>query len=485
MTIAVTELEPVIGLEVHCQLLTRSKAFCACPVRFGDAPNTNTCPVCLGLPGALPVFNAAAVDLALRIALATGCTIRRESIFARKNYFYPDLPKGYQISQYEEPLAEHGAVEVELPGGRTKTIRLTRIHLEEDAGKSMHDASDTSSFVDLNRAGTPLVEIVSAPDFRTSEEAHAYLVALRQLVRYLGVSDGNMEQGSLRCDCNVSVRPKGQEKLGTKVELKNLNSFRSVVRALEHEIERQSAMVRRGEAVEHGTRLWDEAKEQTRAMRRKEVAQDYRYVPEPDLLPLAVTDEHVERVRAALPELPRARRERFVGKLGLTPYDAGVLTSSRAVAAYFEDVARLSGDPKRASNWVQGEILRELKERNADLESDDLAFPVTPAQLAELMGLVASGATSISSAKLAFAAMIGTGRGAREVVDEMGLAQVSDEGAIRDAVRAALASNAKAVEDFRAGNPRTFGFLVGQVMKSLKGASPERVNAILREELQR
>ena len=354
------EFEPVIGLEVHCQLRTVSKAFCACPTRFGDAPNTNTCPTCLGLPGGLPVFNERAVELAMRLAMATGCTLRQGSIFARKNYFYPDLPKGYQISQYDEPLAEHGRVDFLLPSGEPRSVSLTRIHLEEDAGKSLHEASETTSFVDFNRSGVPLAEIVSGPDFRAPDEAHAYLATIRQLVRYLGVSDGNMEQGSLRCDCNVSLRPRGQTTLGTKVELKNLNSFRSVTRALEHEIERQAGVLRAGEPVEHGTRLWDEARMVTRPMRRKEVAQDYRYFPDPDLPPLDLSPELIDRVRRELPELPSAKRRRFVETLGLPEYDASVLTASRAVAEHFERVADLSGDPRAASRWVLGEVLREL-----------------------------------------------------------------------------------------------------------------------------
>jgi aspartyl-tRNA(Asn)/glutamyl-tRNA(Gln) amidotransferase subunit B len=480
------EFEPVIGLEVHCQLRTASKAFCSCSTRFGDAPNTNTCPTCLGLPGALPVFNARALELALRLALATGCTLRPRSIFARKNYFYPDLPKGYQISQYEEPLAEHGRVEFLLASGQAKAVSLTRIHLEEDAGKSMHEASESTSFVDFNRSGVPLAEIVSGPDFRSPDEAHAYLVTIRQLVRYLGVSDGNMEQGSLRCDCNVSLRPRGESRLGTRVELKNLNSFRSVTRAIGSEIERQAELLRAGEPVVQGTRLWDEVHMVTRPMRTKEQAQDYRYFPDPDLPPLLVSEGLIAQARRDLPELPSAKRRRFIDELGLPEYDASVLTASRAVAEHFESVASLSGDARGASRWVLGEVLRELKERHADLEADDVAFPAAPAQVAELMALVAGGALSISAAKKAFAAMAWTDRGAAEVVKDQGLAQISDEAALRKAIRDVIGANPQALADFKAGQEKVFGFLVGQVMRATKGqAHPGLVNQILHDELEK
>ncbi len=485
MTAEGSEFETVIGLEVHCQLRTASKAFCACPTRFGDAPNTQTCPTCLGLPGTLPAYNAHALELGLRLALAMGCTIRERSVFARKNYFYPDLPKGYQISQHDEPMAEGGSLEVETPDGPF-VARLVRIHLEEDAGKSLHEASPTSSFVDYNRAGVPLAEVVTQPDFRTPAQAHAWLTALRQLVRYLGVSDGNMEQGSLRCDCNVSLRARGETRLGTKVELKNLNSFRSVVRALEHEVGRQAALLRAGQAVEHGTRLWDEAAGVTRRMRSKEMAHDYRYFPDPDLLPVAVDAALLARVRRDLPELPSARRARLVAEMGLTPYDAGVLTASKAVADFYEAVASSCGDARAASNWVQGEVLRELKERNADLEADDVAFPVSVEQLAGLVRLVAGGDVSISAAKQVFAAMSGTGREPSAVVDELGLRQVSDETALRALVRQALDASASAVADYRGGNERTFGFLVGQAMKATRGQGhPATVSRLVREELDR
>jgi aspartyl-tRNA(Asn)/glutamyl-tRNA(Gln) amidotransferase subunit B len=477
------DFEAVLGLEVHVQLRTRSKAFCACPTRYGEAPNTSTCPACAGLPGALPVLNDRAVELALRLALAAGCTVRPESVFSRKNYFYADLPKGYQITQHDRPLAEGGALTFDV-GDEARSVALTRIHLEEDAGKSMHEASESSSFVDFNRSGVPLAEVVTAPDFRSTDEVHACLVALRRLVRYLGVSDGNMEEGSLRCDCNVSLRPRGSAAFGTRVELKNLNSFRSVVRAAEAEIARQAAILSSGGRVQQGTRLWDEARGETQAMRVKEEAHDYRYFPEPDLLPLAISAERIERVRAGLPELPAARRARFVAALGLTPYDAGVLTSSKAVADFYEETARHAGDPKAASNWVQGEVLRELKERHADLEDEELRFPVTPARLAALSGLVASGELSVSAAKRVFAEMAWRDADPAPIVEALGLRQVTDETALREAVRGALRDNAQAVADWRAGNARTFGFLVGQAMKATRGqGAPARVNEILREEL--
>ena len=477
---ALSDFEPVMGLEVHCQLKTASKAFCSCPTRFGDAPNTNTCPTCLGLPGALPVFNERALELAVLMGLATGCTIRERSVFARKNYFYADLPKGYQISQYDQPLAERGQVVIEVPGGSSKVVGLTRIHLEEDAGKSLHEASATTTFVDFNRSGVPLVEIVSEPDFRSTDEVHAYLVAIRRLVRYLGVSDGNMEQGSLRCDVNVSVRQRGAAALGTKVELKNLNSFRSVVHAIDHEVERQAAILREGGTVLHGTRLWDEAEQVTRPMRRKEMAHDYRYFPDPDLLVLEASQAFVERMRGSLPELPAAKRRRFESELGLPAYDAEVLTSSRALAAYFEDVLALSPDAKQASNWVLGEVLRDLKERNQDLEGEP-RFPMPPERLADLLRLVADGTLSLQAAKRVFETVASTERSVEEVADELGLRQVSDESAVGDAVREVLEQHAAAVADYRAGNPKTFGFLVGQVMRVTKGqANPQVANRILR-----
>lgn len=478
------ELEAVIGLEVHVQLGTESKLFCGCSTRFGARPNSATCPTCLGLPGALPVFNERALELALRLGVALGCTVAPASVFARKNYFYPDLPKGYQVSQYDRPLAQHGRIEVARTAGECRTIRITRIHLEEDAGKSLHDVAAEATLVDYNRSGVPLAEVVTEPDFRAPEEAHAFLASMRQLVRYLGISDGNMEEGSLRCDCNVSLRRRGGERLGTKVELKNLNSFRSVLRALEHEIRRQAALLAAGDAVEGGTRLWDERRQRTRAMRRKEEARDYRYFPDPDLLPVVVSPDALDRVRAGMPELPWERRRRFVDEYGLGEADAGVLTAARRVADYFEELVGRCGDAREAAKWVQGEVLRELNERQADPEAAEVSFPVSPRRLAELIALVRDGAISRGAGKTVFAALVGDERSAAELVEELGLAVLADEEALRAVVRDVLAENARAVEDYRTDNPRALGFLVGQVMKVTAGrAEPALARRLLQEEL--
>src|SRR5262245_15754849 len=383
------EFEPVIGLEVHAQLLTQSKIFCGCSTKFGNPPNTNTCQICLGMPGVLPVLNRMAVELALRVGLAVGCDIRPRSLFARKNYFYPDLPKGYQISMYDQPLCSGGSLTIEV-GGARKRIGLTRIHLEEDACKSIHMPGEDRTLVDLNRAGVPLIEIVSEPDLASPQEAHAYLTALRTLLLYLGVCDGNMEEGSLRCDANGSVGPRGEAKLGTKVELKNLNSFRFIQKALQFEIERQSALLREGQRVVQESRLYDSDAGITESMRGKEEAHDYRYFPEPDLLPLSVEPSWIEATGAALPELPLARRDRLVSDYQLPTYDAEVLTTTRELADYFEAAAKASGNPKAASNWVMGEILRKLKEAKSDIAQ----CPVSPASLAELIQLVQAGTLS-------------------------------------------------------------------------------------------
>ncbi len=475
--------EPVIGLEVHAQLLTRTKLFCSCANRFGAPPNTLVCPVCLGLPGALPVLCGHAVELAARAGLALGCRINGTSVFERKNYFYPDLPKGYQISQYARPLAEHGSLEIATADGGTRRVRIDRVHMEEDAGKLLHEGfpwSDDKSGVDLNRAGIPLIEIVSAPDLRSPEEAHAYLTALRGVLLYAAVSDGNMEEGSLRCDANVSVRPRGHEALTTRVEIKNLNSFRHVARALEHEIARQVALVERGGAVAQETRLWNADRGETAPMRSKEEAHDYRYFPEPDLPPVTVDAAFVDRVRASLPELPSARRERFVASYQLPPYDALVLTQDRAVAEYFEAAARESGNAKAASNWVMTDVLRKLK----DDDRPPAECPVSPSALAALLKLIDAGTISGKIAKDVFEKMWSTGEAPAAIVAREGLTQVSDEGALRAAVAEVVAASPAQAESYRAGKTAALGWFVGQVMKKTGGrANPQVVNALLREAL--
>ncbi|PYQ54768.1 MAG: Asp-tRNA(Asn)/Glu-tRNA(Gln) amidotransferase GatCAB subunit B [Acidobacteria bacterium] len=478
-----TRYEPVIGLEVHAQLRTATKIFCGCRNRFGDAPNTNVCPVCLGLPGALPVLNREAVSLAVRAALATECTVHETSVFARKNYFYPDLPKGYQISQYERPLATGGHVEIPAGGG-LRRVRLLRIHMEEDAGKLLHEGhpwSGEKSGVDFNRSGVPLIEIVSAPDLTSAEEAHDYLTALRALLVYAGVSDGNMEEGSLRCDANVSIRARGAETLGTRAEIKNLNSFRNVARAIQHEVARQAAVVESGGRVVQETRLWNADRGETVSMRSKEDAQDYRYFPEPDLPPLVVDERWREAVRASLPELPAAKRRRFVEEYRLPDYDAGVLTLAPEVADYFEKAARESRNPKAASNWIMTEVLRKMKDDERPLGQS----LVTPQRLAELVGLVEAGTISSTSAKDVFARMWATGEGARAIVEREGLAQLSDEALIQAAVDEVVASSPDQVATYRKGKASTLGWFVGQVMRKTGGkANPQLVNALLKKALE-
>jgi aspartyl-tRNA(Asn)/glutamyl-tRNA(Gln) amidotransferase subunit B len=479
-----TRYEPVIGLEVHAQLRTATKIFCSCRNRFGDAPNTNVCPVCLGLPGALPVLARPAVSLALRAALATECAVHATSIFARKNYFYPDLPKGYQISQYERPLATNGHIEIPAGGGAFRRVRIHRIHMEEDAGKLLHEGhswSGTKSGVDFNRSGVPLIEIVSAPDLHSAEEAHDYLTALKAVLLYAGVSDCNMEEGSLRCDANVSVRPRGTEILGTRAEIKNLNSFRNVARAIDHEIARQSALVSAGERVVQETRLWNADRGETLSMRSKEDAHDYRYFPEPDLPPLVVDDEWLREVRASLPELPADKRRRFVAAYKLPEYDAGVLTMAPEVADYFEAVARESGNAKAASNWVMTEVLRKVKDDDRPLA----AAPVPPARLAELVKLVDGGAITGTSAKVVFERMWTGGEDARTIVQREGLAQVSDESAIASAVADVIANSPDQVAMYRKGKASTLGWFVGQVMRKTGGkANPQLVNVLLKKALE-
>jgi len=474
--------EPVIGLEVHVQLLTATKIFCSCRNRFGDEPNTNVCPVCLGLPGALPVLSRRAVTLALRAALATQCTVQEVSVFARKNYFYPDLPKGYQISQYERPLATKGRLAIPQ-----RTVRIDRIHMEEDAGKLLHEGyawSDGKSGVDFNRSGVPLIEIVSAPDMRSAEEAHEYLTALKAVLRHAEVSDCNMEEGSLRCDANVSVRPRGSEELGTRTEIKNLNSFRNVARAIEHETVRQVLLIESGGRVVQETRLWNDGRGETAPMRSKEEAHDYRYFPEPDLPPLVVTREWIDAVAAALPELPAARRLRFVGEYGLPDYDAGVLTATREVADYFETVARESGSAKAASNWVMNEVLRKVNEAAGSGEAVLAACPVAPASLAAMIRLVESGTLSGTMAKDVFDRMWATGEPPGAIVEREGLGQVSDEASLRAAVAEVVAKSPDQVAAYRKGKTSTLGWFVGQVMRSTGGkANPQLVNRLLKEAL--
>jgi aspartyl-tRNA(Asn)/glutamyl-tRNA(Gln) amidotransferase subunit B len=474
--------EPVIGLEIHAQLLTGSKIFCGCSTRFGAAPNTNVCPVCLGLPGALPVLNRRAVEFAVRASHALGCTVHPASIFARKNYFYPDLPKGYQISQYEQPLATDGVLEFETEAG-PKRVGIVRVHLEEDAGKSLHEGFPDSSrrtYLDFNRSGVPLIEIVSRPDLRSAADAAEFFARLRAILVAIGVNDGNMEEGSLRCDANVSVRRAGTDVLGTKTEVKNLNSFRYVQRALEYEIERQATVLEEGGRVEHETRLWDTGAGRTFPMRGKEEAHDYRYFPEPDLPPLELDPGWIEEIRSGLPELPDARRRRFVGQYGLPDYDAALLTQSAALADYFEATAARSGNPKGSSNWIMGEVTRKMNEVGTDISD----VPISPEALADLIRLVDSGRVSGPIAKTVFETMYSTGRSAAEIVEREGLARIDDEGALLDTIREVLSANADAVAQFRAGKQQTFGFLVGQVMKATRGkANPALVNTLIRRAL--
>ena len=475
--------EAVIGLEVHAEMLTASKIFCGCSAAFGAPPNGNTCPVCLGMPGVLPVLNRRVVEFAVRAGLATHCRIAPRSRWARKNYFYPDLPKGYQISQYELPICDGGYVDIAVDGA-TKRVRLTRIHMEEDTGKNIHDAHGDASLVDFNRSGVPLLEIVSEPDMTTPAEAGAYLRVLRTLVQYLGICDGNMEEGSFRCDANVSVRPRGATALGVKAEVKNLNSFRAVEKALAFEIARHARTLAEAGTIAQETRLWDADREETRSMRSKEYAHDYRYFPEPDLPPLLVSAEFVEAVRLTLPELPDARRTRFVRDLGLPPYDAEVLTSRRDLADYFEEVVRAHANAKAASNWIMGDLLRLVKERKLDVALTITDWPVAAARLGELIALIDEGAISGKIAKTVFEEMVTTGAPPRAIVEAKGLTQVSDEGPILAAIEQVLAAHADKVAEYRGGKDKLFGFFVGQVMKATGGkANPPLVNRLLVEKL--
>jgi aspartyl-tRNA(Asn)/glutamyl-tRNA(Gln) amidotransferase subunit B len=478
--VSVADFQPVIGLEVHAQLLTRSKIFCGCSTEFGAPPNAHTCAVCLGMPGVLPVLNEKVVEYAVRVGRALECRINAVSIWARKNYFYPDLPKGYQISQYDQPLCEHGGLEIDTDEG-PRRIRILRIHLEEDAGKNVHDAGGGESLVDLNRSGVPLVEIVSEPDIRSSSEAAEYLKALRDVLVYLGVNDGNLEEGSFRCDANVSVMRKGASQYGQRVELKNINSFRFVQKAIDYEIERQVRRLEEGGKVAQETRLFDAVKGETRSMRSKEEAHDYRYFPEPDLPPLRIPAGYAERIERELPELPRAKLHRFSSSYGLPAYDAKILVGDRALADLFEKVqAVYRGPAKKLSNWFLGELLRLMKEDARDVD----ALRFSPTQFASLLEMVDSGELSNNAAKDVFAEMFRTGRSPREIAQEKGLIQVQDAGAVETAVDAVLAANPGEVEKYRAGKKQVLGFLVGQVMKAMKGkGNPAMVNAALKAKL--
>jgi len=477
------DYEAVIGLEVHAQVKTRTKIFCGCSTDFGAPPNTHVCAVCIGLPGVLPVLNREVIDMSIRSALALNLEVNEESIWERKNYFYPDLPKGYQISQFAYPLAEHGRLDI-VTGDGGKRIGITRLHMEEDAGKLVHSddafASAESSFVDFNRGGIPLMEIVSDPDMRTPEEAGAYLRTLRDILVYLGVCDGNMEEGSLRCDANVSVRPVGEDRLGTRAELKNMNSFKNVERALAYEIKRQVRVIRDGGKVVQETRLWEDKEGRTRAMRGKEDSHDYRYFPDPDLLPLAVDREWVERARAALPELPRAKRKRLVDQYGIPEADAGVLTSERALADYFERVAAKGAEPKKAANWIMAELMRELKNDERPIAD----CPVTPDNLAAMIEMIDAGEITGKIGKKVFIKMYETGKDPAAIIEEEGLKPLADTGEIEKICEQAIADNPKEAELFRGGKKKLMGFFVGQVMKATGGkADPGLVNQLLAKKL--
>ncbi len=469
--------EAVIGLEVHAQMLTETKIFCGCSTRFGAEPNTQTCPVCIGMPGVLPVLNKRALEFAIKTGLALDCSISPYSRFARKNYFYPDLPKGYQISQYELPLCDKGSLDI-IVNGEKKRVGITRIHMEEDAGKNIHQENGDFSFVDLNRAGVPLMEIVSEPDIRSPLEASEYMRKLRTILRYLEVCDGNMEQGSLRCDANVSVRHQGSEEFGVKVEIKNINSFRFVEKALEYEIKRQVRILEGKGRIVQETRLWDPSTGVTESMRTKEEAHDYRYFPEPDLVPIVVSKEWIEEILASLPELPDGKKERFMSEYGLPDHDADFLTAEKATARWFEATVKEDVNPKSVSNWMMSELMRLLNEESRSIEE----CPLKPAQLAEMLKLIDNGVISGKIAKNVFEEMYRTGKGAEEVVREKGLVQISDADVIEKAVNEVIAKNQKEVERFRAGEEKLIGFFIGQVMKATKGkANPQLVNDLLKK----
>ncbi len=472
------EYEAVIGLEIHVQMDTQTKMFCSCRVEFGAEPNTNVCPVCLGMPGSLPVINKKAVEYAIRASLALNCEVHTESIFARKNYFYPDLPKGYQISQYEKPLATDGWLEIELPSGEKKKVRIRRLHIEEDAGKNIHEGG--KSYVDLNRAGTPLMEIVTEPDIRSPEEARIFLESLRNIMRYTGVSKADMEKGQLRCDINVSIRPKGSDKLGTRTEIKNVNSFRFVQKALEYEIERQIRVVSEGGEVLQETRTFDPATGKTYTMRTKEEAEDYRYFPDPDLLPLIVKEEWIEEIRRSMPELPHQRLERLLSQYDISEYEAKIFVQHKELGDFFESAVNFYNEPKMTANWLLNDLLGLLNEKQIPLEES----PVSPENLAELVKLIKENVISTKIGKEVIKEMVETGKSARQIVEEKGLKQITDESAIRQIVEEVIKNFPSEVERYRAGEEKLIGFFVGQVMKATKGkANPKLVNQILREVL--
>lgn len=472
--------EAVIGLEVHAQLSTQTKIFCNCSTKFGAAPNSQVCPVCLGMPGVLPVLNKKVIEYVIRMGLAHGCDIAPKSVFARKNYFYPDLPKGYQISQYDKPICENGHITFQLDSGETKSIRLMRIHMEEDAGKSLHD-QHTDTFVDLNRACTPLIEIVSQPDIRSAEEAGKYLTKLRQAVRYLEICDGNMEEGSLRCDANVSVRLKGAEKFGTRTELKNLNSIKFVEKAIEYEIGRQIDVLEDGGEVKQVTLLWDSARNETKVLRTKENAHDYRYFPEPDLVPVIVTEEMIKTTKATMPELPDEKIARFVKQYNIPEYDARVLSVDKEVADYFEKVSSLVNDYKAASNWVMGEVMRILKEKLISIHE----FSVSPEQIAGIISLIKDDKISSTIAKELFEEVLTNGGDPLKIVEEKGWIQVSDTGLIDSLVEQVVSDNPGQVQELLSGKDRLFGFFVGQIMKQMKGkGNPKVINEILQKKFE-
>jgi len=471
--------EAVIGLEVHAQMHTDTKIFCGCSTKFGAGPNTQTCPVCIGMPGVLPVLNKKALAFAIRTGLAANCTISSYSRFARKNYFYPDLPKGYQISQYEHPICEHGHIEI-VVDNEVRKIGITRIHMEEDAGKNIHEGNGPYSFIDLNRTGVPLMEIVSEPDLRSPREASEYMKKLRTMLRCLGVCDGNMEQGSLRCDANVSIRPEGQKDYGTRAEIKNINSFRFVEKAIEYEIKRQIKVIEDGGKVIQETRLWNSDKGITEAMRSKEEAHDYRYFPDPDLVPIIVEQSVIDEIRAALPELPDAKRKRFVSEYGLPEYDADFLSSEKTVAAWFEEAVEAGGQPKTVSNWMMGELMRLLNEENSSIEN----CLIKPKQLADMLLLIEKGTISGKIAKTIFTEIFKSGKDAEIIVREKGLVQISDESSIEKAVDSIIAKHPEEAERFKSGEEKLLGFFVGQVMQATKGkANPRMLNDLLKKKL--